>query len=96
MTIWEQVDAGREAPRFSWMVARSYNTRAEMFALGFSWIAGRPRGVFVTNDWRVVERFRGRMAACNATTTIESNGTHEKLGLPMHEDSGEITAADAL
>jgi hypothetical protein len=96
MTIWEQVDAGREAPVYSWMVVRSHGTSGEMLPLGFKWISGRPRGVFVTNDWRAVERFRGRMAACNVETTIESNGTHARLGLPMHDDTGVITAADAL
>jgi hypothetical protein len=97
MRIWEQVDAGRDRPTYSWMVSRSYATRGEMLPLGFLWIAGRRcRGVFVTSDWRVIERFRGRMAACGATVTIESNGTHARLGLPMHEDSGVITAADAL
>ncbi len=87
MRIWEQVDAGRERPIYSWMVQRSYATRGEMERCGWKWIPGRPRGVFVTNDPAAVARFRRLVANCNAEQvppTVETNGSHARLGAAMH------------
>jgi hypothetical protein len=70
------------------MVDRAYSTRREMVALGWKWIAGRPRGVWVTNDAAAVDAFRRRMAAFNPGGTmpeIVSNGTHAAIGAPMHD-----------
>ena len=97
MEIWEQADRGgcqcgdsTCAPRwrYSWMVDRAYSTRREMVALGWKWIGGRPRGVWVTNDAAAVDAFRRRMAAfnpCGTMPEIVSNGTHAAAGAPMHD-----------
>lgn len=94
MNIWEQVDSATGCNccphnlRYSWMVQRSYATRVEMQGLGWKWIPGRPRGVFVTNDAAAVERFRRLMAGMNPeqiAPPIVSNGSHQRLGAPMHD-----------
>ncbi len=59
-----------------------------MVALGWKWLAGRPRGVWVTNDAAVVDAFRRRMAAftpSGAMPEIVSNGTHAAIDAPMHD-----------
>ena len=83
MTIWEQVDAGKAAPVYSWMLSRSFATRSEMIRWGWKWISGSRgcRGVFVTNDPVAVDRAR----AVLRLDAPRSNGTHEKLGVPMHD-----------
>jgi hypothetical protein len=88
MKIWEQVDiscgCGRDECRqrysYSWMISRGYATRAEMIRWGWKWIAGRPRGLFVTNDPAAVNRARDVMRL----DAPESNGTHDRIGAPMH------------
>lgn len=80
MTIWEQVDSTGDKLRYSWMISRGYATRAEMIRWGWKWIAGKPRGVFVTNDPAAVNRARDVMRL----DAPESNGTHDRIGAPMH------------
>jgi len=95
MKIWEQADRGgcqcgdstcRPRWHYSWMVDRAYSTRREMVALGWRWLAGRPRGVWVTNDAAAVDAFRRRMAAVTPSgemPEIVSNGTHAAIDAPM-------------
>lgn len=88
MRIWEQADPGRDRPIFSWMVQRNYSTRTEMQSMGWRWLPGRPRGVFVTNDPAAVVQFRRRLANMRpdqAEPVIESNGTHAAAAVAMYQ-----------
>ena len=80
MKIWEQVDSTGDKLRYSWMLNRGYATRAEMIRWGWKWIAGRPRGLFVTNDPAAMNRARDVLRL----DAPESNGTHDRIGAPMH------------
>jgi len=80
MKIWEQVDSTGDKIRYCWMLNRGYATRAEMIRWGWGWIAGRPRGLFVTNDPAAMNRARDVLRL----DAPESNGTHDRIGAPMH------------
>ena len=89
MTIWEQADSGCRCPepgcrnrvRYCWMLSRSYATRSEMLRWGWKWLPGQPRGVFVTNDPAAVARAR----AVLRLDPPQSNGSHARIGAPMHD-----------
>ena len=89
MTIWEQVDVTPccdrpgcgERLRYSWMLSRAYATRSEMLRWGWKWIAGKPRGVWVTNDPAAVDRARAALRLGDP----QSNGSHQRAGQPMHD-----------
>ena len=80
MKIWEQVDSTGDKLRYCWMLSRGYATRAEMIRWGWKWIAGKPRGLFVTSDPAAMNRARDVLRL----DAPESNGTHDRIGAPMH------------
>jgi len=85
MTIWEQVDVTirDDVPllRYSWMLGQSYAARAEMTRMGWKWIAGRPRGVWATDDMAAVDRARAALRLGDP----QSNGSHQRAGQPMQD-----------
>ena len=80
MKIWEQVDSTGDKLQYCWMLSRGYATRAEMIRWGWKWIAGKPRGLFVTNDPAAMNRARDVLRL----DAPDSNGTHARIGAPMH------------
>lgn len=55
---------------------------AAMARAGWRWIAGKPRGVYVTNDPAAVQRLRAEVPAL---TPPRSNGTHARAGVPLYQ-----------
>jgi hypothetical protein len=84
MRIIEQADRTGDRTTYTWMLARSYQTRSEMERWGWKWLPGhRCRGTFVTNDIAAVFR----AVSVLRLPAPESNGSHARLGVPMSCDA---------
>lgn len=72
----EQADAGRDGPRYSWLLEAPYRCRGRL--PGWTWISGPDGGCFVTASAELASQTAARLQI-----TIGSNGTHKVSGLPM-------------